>query len=409
MKTLRLINYRIIIIVFILTLVNSLYAQWPQWRGSLRDGICNEKNLLKSWPLEGPKLTWSVDKLGDGFSSAAITDELVFTTGKRDSVEILTAIDINGNLKWQKPFGRASKDKDWPQSRSTPTVYKNKVYTITVCGDIACFDCISGNIDWQMAAFEKFEGKSFGSPLGEVAESPLVVDDKLIFTPCGEKTTMVALNRLTGETIWQSESIHDTTSFTSPVLITIDDKVAIFNSTKNYDLLVDCNTGGIIWKDKHNSGMVPQVIKNQIYFTGEYYHGGALCSWNKELNKLTIDWKDTIKANSIGGAGFFDDRIIVSGNSKGIFCLDPTTGKIVSQFDRINYSTFLVADSMLFCYEDKTGRLALLKMNGNNLELVSSFKITLGNGPRIAHLALSDGLLFVRRGEVLMAFDVKQH
>lgn len=409
MKTQSLISCRIAIGLIFLFSVNSTFAQWPQWRGPMRDGISTETNLLKEWPLEGPKLAWSVDKLGDGFSSSAIQDHTVFTTGKRDSVEILTAMDLNGNVKWSKPFGRASQDKSWPQSRSTPTVYKNKVYALTVYGDLACFDCTSGNIDWKMSAFEILEGKSVSPPLGEIAESPLLVDNKLIFTPCGNKTTMVALNRLTGETIWKSESIQDTTSFTSPVLLTINNKKAIFNSTKNYDVLVDFNSGEIIWKDKHISGMVPQVIKNQIYFTGEYFHGGALCNWNEDLKKLDVVWKDTLKANPLGGAVFFEDKIIVSGNSKGIFCIDPNTGKVESQFDRINYCTFLVADSMLYCYEDKTGRLGLLKMNGNNLEMVSSFKIALGKGPRIAHLAISDGLLFVRRGEVLMAYDVKQH
>jgi outer membrane protein assembly factor BamB len=375
----------------------------------MRDGISHEENLLKIWPLEGPKLAWSVNMLGDGFSSTAIQDQMVFTIGKQDSVEILTAIDSNGNVKWQKPFGRASKEKDWPQSRSTPTVYKNKVYVISVYGDIACFDCQSGNIDWKMDAFEKFEGKGHDNPPFGIAESPLIIDDKIFITPCGNTTTMVALNRLTGETIWESESIQDTTSFTSPVLIPVNNNKAIFTSSKNYDLIVDPNTGKIIWKDKHISGMIPLVVENQIYYTGAYQQGGTLCSWDEDWTQRTVIWKDTISANQIGGAVLFEDKILVPGNSKGIFCLDSKTGKTWSKFDRINYSTLLVADNMLYCYEDKTGKLALLKMNGNNLELVSSFKIILGNGPRIAHLAISDGLLFVRRGEVLMAYDIKQH
>lgn len=409
MKTPRFISCPTVISLLFLLSVSNTFAQWPQWRGPNRDGICTETNLLKVWPLEGPKVVWSVNTLGDGFSSTAIQDQMVYTIGKSDSVEILTAMDLNGNMKWQKPFGRASQDKSWPQSRTTPTVYKDKVYAISVMGDVACFDCKSGNIDWKMPAFEKFDGKGNLNPSNGIAESPLIVDDKLIITPCGNTTTMVALNRLTGETIWKSESLQDTTWFTSPVLITNDNKQVIFTSTKNYDLIVDNKTGKIIWKDKHISGMVPQIIKDQIYFTGEYFHGGALCNWNEDLKKLDVIWKDTLKANPLGGSVLFEDKIIVSGNSKGIFCIDPNTGKVVSQFDRINYCTFLVADNMLYCYEDKTGRLGLLKMNGNDLELVSSFKITLGNGPRIAHLAISNGLLFVRRGEVLMAYDVKQH
>ncbi|MCX6236207.1 MAG: PQQ-binding-like beta-propeller repeat protein [Bacteroidia bacterium] len=388
--------------------VNNTFAQWPQWRGPMRDGISKETNLLKVWPAEGPKLIWSVDTVGDGFSSTAIQDGMVYTTGKRDSVEILTALDLNGNVKWQKIIGRASQEKDWPQSRCTPTVYKNKVYAITVYGDVACFDSKSGNIDWQMPAFEKFEGKGYNLPQGGIAESPLVIDDKLIFTPCGNTTTMVALNRLTGETIWKSESIQDTTNYTSPVLISVNNKKTIFTSTKKYDLLVDCKTGQIIWKDRTISGMIPLVNKNEIYYTGAYKKGGTLCSWNDEWSKRSVLWEDTVSANSIGGAVLFKDKIVVSGNSKGLFCIDLKTGKALSQYEKINYCNLIVADNLLYCYEDKMGRVSLFKMNGNDLELVSSFKITLGTGPRVSHLAISDGILFVRRGKVLMAYNIKQ-
>jgi len=88
----------------------------------MRDGVSKEVNLLKVWPAEGPKLVWSVDTVGDGFSSTAIQDQMVYTTGKRDSVEILTALDLKGNVIWQKVFGLASQEKEWPQSRCTPTV-----------------------------------------------------------------------------------------------------------------------------------------------------------------------------------------------------------------------------------------------------------------------------------------------
>jgi outer membrane protein assembly factor BamB len=408
MKKHSFIYFRIIIcFACFLSVINSS-AQWPQWRGPMRDGISKEENLLKVWPAEGPKLVWSVDTVGDGFSSTAIQDQMVYTTGKRDSVEILTALDIKGNLKWQKVIGRASQDKDWPQSRSTPTVYKNKVYAITVYGDIACFDSKSGKIDWKMAAFEKFDGKGYNLQAGGIAESPLVVEDKLIITPCGHTTTMVALNRFTGKTIWESESVHDTSAFTSPVLFPVKHKKAIFTSTKKNDLIVDYNTGKIIWKDKNISGFIPVVNNNQIYFTGAYKLGGTLCSWNDELNKRTVLWKDTVSANSIGGAVLLKDKIIVPGNSRGLVCLDLKTGEILSHYDRISYSNLIVADNMIYGYEDQHGRVCLFKLEGNNLVLVSSFKISSGTGPRVAHMAIANGLLFIRHGKVLIAYDLKQ-
>ena len=68
----------------------------------------------------------------------------------------------------------------------------------------------------------------------------------------------------------------------------------------------------------------------------------------------------------------------------------------------------IVADNMIYSYEDRTGKVSLLRMNGNNFELVSSFKVTEGAGPRIAHMSLANGLLFIRHGKVLMAYDLKK-
>ncbi len=374
----------------------------------MRDGISKEANLLKTWPAEGPRLVWSSDAVGDGFSSAAIQNQTVYTTGKKDSVEILTALDLKGNIKWQKEFGRASHDKDWPQSRCTPTVYKNKVYAMTVYGDIACIDSKSGNIDWKMQAFEKFGSKGYDAAAHGIAESPLVIDDKVIFTPGGDNTTMVALNRLNGNTIWTSESIHDSTGFTSPVLFPANNKKTIFTSTQKNDLIVDYNTGKIIWTDKTISGFIPVVNKNQIYYTGVYKKGGTLCSWNGEVNKRYVVWQDTVSANMIGGAVLYKDQIFVSGNSRGLLCIDYNTGKVLSHYDKISYCTLLVADDMLYCYEDKSGKVFLFKINGNNIEPVSSFKVNLGTGPRIAHMAISEGILYIRHGNVLMAYDLKQ-
>ena len=57
-------------------------ADVTQWRGSERNGTYRETGLLTSWPAEGPKLLWSTDSLGKGYSSPSIAKGLVYVTGK---------------------------------------------------------------------------------------------------------------------------------------------------------------------------------------------------------------------------------------------------------------------------------------------------------------------------------------
>ncbi len=408
METIKL--SQLIIICFALSFLTAscineqTSKEWSQWRGPNRDGVSHEKNLLKKWPENGPELVWLVDSIGDGFSSAAIKGQMVYATGKRDSFEIITAMDLDGEIIWQKEYGRASRSKDWPQSRCTPTIFKDEVYVVTVFGDITCFDRENGEVIWEIPASEKFNGIGTDG----FTESPLVFDDKMIITPCGKNTTMVALNRLTGETIWKSESIQDTAYFTSPVLLEGNTKKVVFTSTLHYDILVDYNTGEIIKKDAHISGIIPQVFNNQVYFTGHYQKSGSLCSYNETLTERSVIWQDSVIAYPIGGAVVFQGKLIVPGFAKGIYCIDAQTGTTLSYYDNMNCCNLMVADDLLYSYEDKMGRVGLFTLNENSLELVSSFKIRQGSGPQIAHMSLSNGLLFVRRGEVLMAYDIKQ-
>jgi len=62
---------------------------------------------------------------------------------------------------------------------------------------------------------------------------------------------------------------------------------------------------------------------------------------------------------------------------------------------------------MLYCYTEK-GTLALVRPTTNAMELVSSFKITLGTGDHWAHPVVSDARLYIRHGDVLMVFYITE-
>jgi outer membrane protein assembly factor BamB len=391
--------------LFIHQLIN---AQWPQWRGQFRDGTSSETNLLKTWPPYGPKLIWTSDTLGDGFSSAIIQDKVIYATGKRDTVEIMTALDMNGNLIWQKKIGKASKE-DWPQSRSTPTFYKGKLYSVTVLGEIACMDSKTGALDWKISIPKNFGGVSYGGDK-EFCESSLVVDDKVIISPCGKNTTLAALNYATGETVWTTESLADTNGFVSPVLIQGKDIKLIVTSTRKHILAVDVNTGKIVWNEKTSSSYdyIPLPIDKKVYFSNSRGNG-KLLNIGDDLNSFTFQWYDTVKVSSMAGTVRIGNHIYGSFlNKKGLFCLDLETGKIVSINKEISYAIPIVADGMLYAYEAQSCRVCLIKPNGDNTDLISSFKTKSGKGPNIAHLSMAEGTLFVRHGKSLMAYDVKQ-
>jgi outer membrane protein assembly factor BamB len=44
----------------------------PRFRGPAGDGQFSETGLLKQWPEGGPKLAWTAQGLGQGYSSATV-------------------------------------------------------------------------------------------------------------------------------------------------------------------------------------------------------------------------------------------------------------------------------------------------------------------------------------------------
>ena len=63
---------------------------------------------------------------------------------------------------------------------------------------------------------------------------------------------------------------------------------------------------------------------------------------------------------------------------------------------------------MLYIYDEKDGNAGLLRSTPEKFDLISSFKVTEGRGPHWAHPVISDGILYLRHGEVLMAYDIRE-
>jgi outer membrane protein assembly factor BamB len=71
-----------------------------------------------------------------------------------------------------------------------------------LAGNVVCLQAADGKVVWQRNLMADFGGRA---PMWSFRESPLVDSEKVICTPGGEETTIVALNKLNGETIWKSK------------------------------------------------------------------------------------------------------------------------------------------------------------------------------------------------------------
>jgi outer membrane protein assembly factor BamB len=411
-------------VILILLFIQNLNAQnSSQWRGPDRNGIYPETNLLEKWPENGPKLVWEIEGIGDGYSSASIYNNIVYITGKKEKLEYLSAINSNGKMLWQIPFGNAAR-QSYPESRTTPTIQENRIYVISGKGEVVCINANNSKKLWSVDAFDKFKGE-FGS--WEIAESPLLVNDKVIYTPGGHQTTLVALDKYTGETIWTTESLHDTTAYVSPLLVNWGNKKIIVNVTAKNIFGVNADDGKFLWTYNYYdletptwhprapviNANTPVFHDGFLYVTSGYNHVGAKFKLSDDATKLNLVWSDSTLDTHHGGVVLVDDYIYGSNwlnNSQGNWvCLDWKTGKVMYEKEWFNKGSIISANGMLYCYEEKRGNLALVKSTPKDFEVISSFRIRKGRGPHWAHPVISNKILYVRHGDVLMAYDIKKN
>ena len=52
----------------------SYGSDWPNWRGTNRDGLSKETGLLQEWQIGGPPKRWTTDQAGLGYSGFSISN-----------------------------------------------------------------------------------------------------------------------------------------------------------------------------------------------------------------------------------------------------------------------------------------------------------------------------------------------
>ena len=394
------------------------FDDWPNWRGPNRNDISSETGLLKKWPEDGPKKVWVNKKSGLGYAGFAVVGDHLFTMGQEDNSEFVICLKVSdGTELWRENVGPNFKNGWGGGPRSTPTVDKDHVFVMGASGDLACLKKEDGTKVWSVKMSE-FGGKV---PNWGYSESPLVDGDKVICTPGGEETTMVALDRKTGKKLWQSKPVVDgkakpTKAHYSSIFPTnLNNRRQYIQLLERAIVGVDADSGDVIWQSSWPGRVAvipsPIVDENRVYVTSGYGVGAKLVEIG-ENNAVKDLWYTKAMQNHHGSVIKVDDHFYGS-SAKAWVCQSEKDGSMVWADRKIKKGCLTYADGMFYQIEEGSGRVLLIKADPESHEIVSQFKMepqTTRRNPKgriWVHPVIANGKLFVRDQEIIICYDIK--
>ncbi len=381
-------------------------SDWPGWRNSRRDGKSNDQELLRSWPAEGPKLLWKASGIGQGYSGVTVVGETLYTSGIEGGKLYLIALDTDGAQKWKLAMddGHA---RSYAGSRSSPTWADGLIYLESDLGKVGCYDAATGAEKWTRHLRE-FGGKM---PQWGFAESVLISGDLAIVTP-GGTNCLVALDRRSGATRWASEAFA-AAQYSSPIQVNLQGISMIVNGTRGGLIAVDASNGRRLWTNDfaaNNTANCPTPAYEDGYlFWANGYRKGGIClelAVKEGAVTATEAWR-TADMDCHHGGYVIHDGHIYGNHRNGWVCLELKSGRKLWQEQGVGKGSLCFADGMLFLFGEKNGQVACAPASPEGLQLAGSFSVQ-GKGPSWAHPVVTGGRLYLRYGDNIYAYAVKQ-
>ena len=395
-------------------------ADWPQWRGPLRDGHSKETGLLQDWPKEGPKLVWHVKDIASGFSTPSVVgDRLYLLSNEGLENEFAHALSTkDGSRVWSTKLGMVGNPKQepsYPAARSTPTVDGKFLYALGSDGDLVCLETADGKERWRKSLRTDFGGKP---GVWAYSESPLIDGDALICTPGGSNATMIALNKNTGDMIWKCATPEgDDASYACVIAAEIGGVKQYIQFLAKSLIGVEAKSGKLLWRYEKSAKGSPAVIITPLADAGRIYSaafraGGALVKPVKQEGAFTAEeiYFNNKLPVGLGGVVKVGDYFYGS-SGQTVMCVEFKTGTIKWEERALGPSSWLVADGRLYLHGEN-GEVALLEPTPEAYREKGRFTPpdrppATGGSKAWAYPVVAAGRLYIREWNSLWCYDVK--
>lgn len=428
-------------VIFILSSLSVISADWTQWRGAAGDGVSDAKALPTQWS-EKKNIKWKTVLPGRGWSSPVIEGEHIWVTTAHETLatEEASKKRLKSNTGSQpltvleqasfhaicidRDSGRILHDVklfsvDEPQwvhrynsyASPTPVIEGGRVYCHFGTYGTACVDGSSGKVLWRNLDLDCMHENGPGG-------SPVLVGDILFFHMDGsDKQYVVALNKKDGKIAWKTDrsgKLHSNPqlkkAYSTPLVLPRGDASELISAGANWVYGYDPLTGDERWKVDYErlgfSNVARPVTGDGMLFLSTCFMRAEMLGISLK-GKPEIVWRYRKSVPSSPSPIFVDGLLFFVGDSGGLVtCLEAKSGKLVWS-ERIASGKYwaapFVAAGRIYFHSEE-GVTTVIR-SGRKFEVIAENTL---DGKLMASAAVAGNVLFLRTDKALYSIGNKE-
>src|SRR5687767_10882615 len=387
-------------------------ADWPQYLGPERNGVYRGPALAETWGAQGPRVVWR-KAVGQGFSGPVVAQGRVILFHRVRNEEVVEALDPKtGETQWRYAYPTSYRDDfgfdEGP--RAVPVVADGVVYTFGAEGQLHAVDLAKGTKLWSEDTMRRFRvPKAFFGAAG----SPLVEGGRVLANIGGVGAGIVAFEPRTGKVLWTATD--HAASYSSAVAATIAGRRSAIFLTREGLVGLDPATGRVQFERRWRARMAasvntatPLVVGDLIFVSAEYGPGAGVL--RVEGSNLTELWSSDEALSNHYSTSVYRDGVLYGYHGRQEFgqdlrAVDLRTGKVHWSQDQFRGGSVTLAGDRLLILRE-SGELILAPASPSGFKPLARAQVlpaTLRAFP-----ALSDGFLYIRNDNTLLALDLRR-
>ncbi len=363
-------NFSLLTLIFVLTCGSLASAgNWPHWRGDHGNGVAENSSPPTEWSST-KNVKWKIRIPGQGSGSPIIWEDKVYVVSsvpvsteqpqaskqqsdRQNNQSRFRGRGRRGSAPLQMLeftlfcFDRATGEELWKQvavkakphqgthstnnfASASPCTDGEHIYAHFGSRGLFCYT-MDGKLKWKRDNLGKMETRNgFGE-----GSSPTLAGDKIIVPWDHEgQSSILALNKRTGKTIWKTKR-DEPTCWATPLVIEHDGKQQVVMNGQNNARSYDLETGKELWRcgGQTERPVASALAADGLVFVGSGHKGSFFAAFRPDgqgdiEGTDKVVWSIDRDTPDIASPLLSSGRIYFHKGKTGVLtCVDAATGK----------------------------------------------------------------------------------